>query len=209
MFLIYCAKFPNGKLYIGKATDLRGRQRAHKLNAKTGNSRFYSAIRKYGFENIVWSVLEMTEDESTSYELEIKHILAQKSNQKDYGYNMLAESSIAISRPVVRSDGLEYQSVNAAAHDVGCSHGNIVLAIRDDAYAKGYKWFYKSDPKPDRLGVTSNRYRKNRKVRRSDGKMYDGTASAGKSVCVTYKAIHQAIAKKGKSGGFYWKYEES
>jgi hypothetical protein len=194
-------------VYIGKASVLERRKISHKHNAKYGNSRFYAAIRKHGFHSIEWTVLEELADESAAYEAEIRHILALKSHDKDNGYNMLVESSVAKSRAVVRSDGREYDSVQAAAEENGCNYANISIAASSGNFACGYKWFYKSDPKPDRLGARSDRYKKRRGVVRSDGKMYANTAMAAQDVGMSYKTIHQAIRRGSKAGGYYWKYK--
>lgn len=52
--LIYQAKFPNGKRYIGQTINsFEGRKSAHLSAANNGcNYIFYRAIRKYGAENI-------------------------------------------------------------------------------------------------------------------------------------------------------------
>lgn len=59
--IIYQARFPNGKLYIGQtSTNLSVRIRTHKCNAVTHKKRsaLYEAIRKYGFEKVIWEKLE-------------------------------------------------------------------------------------------------------------------------------------------------------
>ncbi len=55
---VYKATFQNGKCYIGITNNFEKRKSQHKHNARKGlKYYFYQAIRKYGFESIVWEVL--------------------------------------------------------------------------------------------------------------------------------------------------------
>lgn len=65
--VIYCATFPNGKKYIGQ-TKRRfvDRYKEHKYASSLDEINlcpFYRAIKKYGFENLDWSILEICESE--------------------------------------------------------------------------------------------------------------------------------------------------
>lgn len=88
--LIYCATFPNNKIYIGCTVQtLAGRKRSHKYDAKNGktNMIFHKAINKYGFENIKWSVLFETFDHSELLKKEQEYIQQYKSLTPN-GYNI-------------------------------------------------------------------------------------------------------------------------
>ena len=96
MSLIYKASFPNGKVYIGQTTQtLENRKYQHKRDAIDLNrkSPFFFAIRKYGWENVEWEIIE--EGEFTAEELdkkEIYYISFYHSCVKDEncnGYNVL------------------------------------------------------------------------------------------------------------------------
>lgn len=57
----------NNKVYIGKSQDLERRYSSHKrnhLNPNTEdyNTKFYNALRKYGFENFVYEILEQSDN---------------------------------------------------------------------------------------------------------------------------------------------------
>ena len=63
--VIYCATFPNGKKYIGQ-TKRRfvDRYKEHKYASSLDGEKeypypFYFAIKKYGFDSIDWSILEV------------------------------------------------------------------------------------------------------------------------------------------------------
>lgn len=96
MSLIYKATFPNGKVYIGQTTQtLENRKYQHRRDAIDLNrkSPFFFAIRKYGWENVKWEIVE--EGEFTAEELddkEIYYISFYHSCVKDEncnGYNVL------------------------------------------------------------------------------------------------------------------------
>jgi len=59
--IIYCATFTNGRVYVGQTIQtLNARKAQHKWYAENfkDNFIFHRAIRKYGFDNIKWEVLE-------------------------------------------------------------------------------------------------------------------------------------------------------
>ena len=91
MGLVYVAKnVKNGKVYIGATKrDLKTRVYDHKKTYNNPESRIYdlklySAMRKYGFENFEFEVLEECEDSNLD-ELEKAYI--QKYNSVKNGYN--------------------------------------------------------------------------------------------------------------------------
>lgn len=57
--VIYAAVFPNSKRYVGQAGNFKNRKREHKrCSLKNTSLRFYKAVRKYGWDNIRWEILE-------------------------------------------------------------------------------------------------------------------------------------------------------
>ena len=69
--LIYKAtNLINGKIYIGMTTKtLEHRVKVHKRDSQRLNTYFYQAIRKQGFDNFKWEVIDTAE---TMEELEEK-----------------------------------------------------------------------------------------------------------------------------------------
>lgn len=51
------------KVYIGFATDFVKRLQRHKTRYKTTNTKFYAAIRKYGWDAFVWDIIYMSHDD--------------------------------------------------------------------------------------------------------------------------------------------------
>lgn len=81
----------NHKIYIGQTTDLIGRKSAHKYKATFIKSKFYNAVRKYGWEAFNFEVLDQVEGSSMEEitelldSLEIKYI--QEFDSFNKGYN--------------------------------------------------------------------------------------------------------------------------
>jgi len=87
--LVYCIEFPNGKRYVGKTEcDLGKRKKEHKHHSKKGTTRLYNAIRKYGWKNLKWSILDECECSSILSEREIYWISHFDCLDRDKGYNL-------------------------------------------------------------------------------------------------------------------------
>lgn len=88
---VYKYTSPNGKSYIGITKNLRRRKAEHKRLSKDVDRAFYRAIRKYGYENFSFEILEIVEAENLSrlketlFDLEKKYI--QKFDSFKNGYN--------------------------------------------------------------------------------------------------------------------------
>ena len=85
---IYKINFPNGKIYIGRAIDIKRRIWEH--YNKKDNTICQKALRKYydSFLDIEVSILEEIEDYSLIYDAERKWIKIYDSLNKEKGYNI-------------------------------------------------------------------------------------------------------------------------
>ena len=85
--IIYCYHcVSTGKKYIGKTLYERKRKQDHEYNACIGTStKFYNAVRKYGWENFVYGIVEILE--SNLLEEREKYYI-EKYNTLNNGYNM-------------------------------------------------------------------------------------------------------------------------
>ena len=64
MYLYQARNTENGKKYYGITKTFNRRLASHKFAANSGKkSKFYDAVRKYGWENFEWEVLEEGEPE--------------------------------------------------------------------------------------------------------------------------------------------------
>lgn len=87
--IIYCAKNKiNNKVYIGKTIKpLCKRMSDHKYEAfkRHRQSKFYNALREFGWENFSWSILGKTNTLTNLKKLERKLIIS--FNAIEEGYN--------------------------------------------------------------------------------------------------------------------------
>lgn len=75
----------NNKIYIGyTTTTLKNRMRQHKY----GKSYFGKSIKKYGFENFKWEILEDNILKENIRDREIYYIKNYNSNNSKFGYNL-------------------------------------------------------------------------------------------------------------------------
>lgn len=95
--VIYVALSPSGKKYYGKSCQsMQVRKKCHNYDANNTNKQkiFLSALRKYGTDNFIWSIVETltapTREELRSLlnEREKHWIQHDKTTDKNYGYNM-------------------------------------------------------------------------------------------------------------------------
>lgn len=84
---MYAAVFPNNKIYIGIASNLRTRKSRHKFSAVNNDyQKFYKAIRKYGFDSVDWYIIDRSD---CSFELrELEKFYIQLFDTYKNGYNM-------------------------------------------------------------------------------------------------------------------------
>ena len=86
-FTVYKHAAPDGRIYIG-ITSVDPVKRWQGGSGYKGNTYFTRAIKKYGWENFQHIILAdgLSEDEAKA--LEIKLIAENKSNQREYGFNI-------------------------------------------------------------------------------------------------------------------------
>ncbi len=82
----------NNKVYIGQSINIESRYRGHYNNHRNSNlqdynTKFYRALRKYGFENFDFAVIELIEDKNTVNDREIYWICYYDSFKNGYNSN--------------------------------------------------------------------------------------------------------------------------
>ena len=85
-FYVYVHVCPNGKRYVGVTTKVKPEYRWQGGNGYRYNKHFYSAILKYGWDNIEHEVFEVDSAEEM-YRKEVELISFYHSNDPEYGYN--------------------------------------------------------------------------------------------------------------------------
>jgi group I intron endonuclease len=163
----------NGKIYIGITTKKFGyRVNEHKNRHKATESRvystkFYRALRRYGFDNFEWEILDrsfMDNKEDAWKDLceKEKHWISHyNSYNKGYNSTLGGEGNLGADtkgtknprcQPVVKltkegeyleeyefiSDALESLGQTDISHIVKCCRGKLHMAY-------GYKWMYKDN----------------------------------------------------------------
>jgi group I intron endonuclease len=93
MYHIYCITFPNGKIYIGQSVNIKKRWYEHKRLGKKGEERtiLYQAIKKYSYENIIFTVIdnaETLEKINNKEKFYIQQYHSYIHDPKCNGYNM-------------------------------------------------------------------------------------------------------------------------
>ena len=87
MYTIYIHRFPNGKVYVG-CTGLEPKVRFGKNgNGYRTQERMWSAICKYGWNNIIHEILDQTNDRECASDLEQRYIAEYDSKNPEHGYN--------------------------------------------------------------------------------------------------------------------------
>lgn len=79
----------NGKIYVGKTCDVKGRWATHRSRAKAGEkSALYAAIRKYGEQAFAVETIISCWSEVASFDLERDTIVAFRAKVRGVGYNL-------------------------------------------------------------------------------------------------------------------------
>ena len=87
MGIIYCYKNKiNGKRYIGQTINPQQRKSAHISDSTHIDTKFYRAVRKYGWDNFEYEILAESEDRNELDKLEVDFI--KSFNSIENGYNI-------------------------------------------------------------------------------------------------------------------------
>lgn len=84
---VYKHTSPSGKVYIGITSRKAEKRWGHGSNYRY-NRYFYSAIKKYGWENITHEILFENLDKQSAEQKEVELIALYQSNDKRFGYNL-------------------------------------------------------------------------------------------------------------------------
>lgn len=193
----------NGKVYIGQSINIEQRIRQHKcVSQKENKSAYfalYRAIKKYGFDNFNFEVIEECSKEKLD-EREIYWISHYHSTVNENGYNMTFGGTNAVNkfyRTVVQMDSItgeelnKYPTLSEASRAVNGS----VNSIRGCCLGKfktsyGYAWKYEDD---DTYVFVPKSYTYKRKVKQIDRKT--------KEVIAVYDSAMEAAQAQNRPNG--------
>ena len=128
----------NNKVYIGQSINIDKRHKEHKHNHLNGNycnynSKFYRALRKYGFDNFEISVLEECSREELNTK-EVEYIKQYDSYRNGYNSTVGGEDNPSNHREIVdrRTEKLLNDPViNAKLSHKGEDNPNASLSEKD------------------------------------------------------------------------------
>jgi|SRR5690625_2296030 len=139
----------NGRIYVGSTTvSLAERIMKHRKDSRylNLNTYFIKAIRKHGWDNFEWSIIQFWEDEGTLRDIEDLCMIVCKSWQRDKGYNhhfnnikvqksrMLSDQSVRYIRNNYKPHDKKFSGV-ALAKEFGVSDKTIRNIVNRTAYA--------------------------------------------------------------------------
>jgi len=78
----------NEKCYIGQTNNIKRRIRRHKNDSRTSSLLLYKAIRKHGWENFKYKIIEKCDSREELDDLEFHYIKQYRSRQYQNGYNL-------------------------------------------------------------------------------------------------------------------------
>jgi group I intron endonuclease len=67
---IYLIKNPNNKIYIGQSIDIKKRFNQYRLLRCKGQPILYNSLKKYGYDNHIFEIIEIVDDENSLVERE-------------------------------------------------------------------------------------------------------------------------------------------
>jgi len=89
----------NGKVYIGFDSNWPHRKNSHKSYHKKQDTKFYRAIKKYGWDNFEWDVIyQSTDRDYTKYIMENNFILEHNSFNDGYNSTLGGDGTFGISK---------------------------------------------------------------------------------------------------------------
>lgn len=197
----------NNKVYIGITTKtLEHRKSIHKKDSKTKDTYFYKAIRKYGFENFSWEVIDTASSIEELHQKEIAYIKQYDSfDNKEKGYNTTS------------GGGSLYQMTESERK----ARSERVKGKNNPMYGKPSpmkgKQFSEEHKQKISLAL-KNSYREHviggnnpaaKKVRNMDtGEVFDTLTEAGKWCGKSRQNIGTACRSNGTktAGGYRWEY---
>lgn len=223
----------NHKVYIGLSTNLEERYHKHYLNMNNicHDEVFYKALRKYGWSNFEYTILEQyeyqTEDQSDCDlellgELEDQYIL-QYNSLVPNGYNMIPGgtngSGIMKRKPVEQYDLegnfiKEYISAFHASLETGFCHSDICACCRENNNKKivhGYQWKYKNSNKIIQKVIDKNSVKTVYQFTK-DGTLinqYNNLEEAAKATNLSKTTICGCCTtpdRNKSAGGYMWSY---
>jgi group I intron endonuclease len=119
----------NGKVYIGYTKNFDKRLNEHKQDSKRFNTKFYKAIKKYGWNNFTHTILCQSLCETHIKELEVYFISEHNSYKKGYNSTLGGEgNNTSVSEATRKKQSISRGGRFAAKDNLG----NTYQITKDD-----------------------------------------------------------------------------
>lgn len=207
MIIYKATNLINDKIYIGLTTkSLEHRISVHKKDSKSLNTYFYQAIRKYGFENFKWEVVDTAITMEELEEKERYYIKLYGSfDNKEIGYNTQSGGNnlyeITKEQRKQRSDRAKGKN-NPMYGTISPMRGK---KFTEDHKKKISEAIKKAD-RPHMYGGTNPSARKVKNI--DTGEIFNTMTEASKRYPgLSRQSInHNCVGRTKKAGGFRWEY---
>ena len=207
MIIYKATNLINDKIYIGLTTkSLEHRISVHKKDSKRHNTYFYQAIRKYGFENFKWEVVDTAITMEELEEKERYYIKLYGSfDNKEIGYNTQSGGNnlyeITKEQRKQRSDRAKGKN-NPMYGTISPMRGK---KFTEDHKKKISEAIKKAD-RPHMYGGTNPSARKVKNI--DTGEIFNTMTEASKRYPgLSRQSInHNCVGRTKKAGGFRWEY---
>lgn len=227
--IIYKYTSPSNKVYIGQTINESKRKNTHK-NAEFNNDcrlpYFYNAIRKYGFNNFKYEVIERIyfslEERDSIYEklnsLEEYYISFYKSNDLNFGYNITKGGNNVSPKTYKKVnqyslDGKfikSYMSIAEASRDTGIYSRTICACCNKEVKsAGGYYWGYFENDNDINI---NNSWGKRRKIFKYDLnnnliKIFNSVTEAAKELKIDVSYFAKIVKEEKIYKNYIWKFK--
>ncbi len=130
--IVYIYTFPNDKKYVGQTCQSLN-QRARKGEGYINSPLVYSAIKKYGWDNIKIETFSCSSKEQMDY-LEKYYIRFYKTYDKQFGYNLTfgGEGSLRHDRKLVCELWKQGLTIGGIAKQIGCKGATVTAILIDE-----------------------------------------------------------------------------
>ena len=233
-YTVYMHTCPNNKRYVG-VTRRKPRRRwgSSGQRYKEHNKHFYSAIQKYGWDNIQHEILAEGITKKAAEWLEKYYIALYQTTDRRYGYNHaqggLVNSAWKMPKTFVMAHGkavdkydlngnfiASYLSTAEAARSVNLANGSQITSVCNGKLHRAGGCIFRWKGEPFDKYYTGRLSNDKRAVRQLDlnGNLiaiYPSCADAERSTGVPNTNIIKVCkgdSGRKKAGGYIWQYEE-
>lgn len=213
----------NNKVYIGQSEDIYKRWEAHKVRAynEKYQYKFYEAVRKYGLENFVFTIIELCDferlDEREQYWIKYYDSYNNGYNSTEGGDTLWKEAIQKTQKIVLQYDLdgnfiKQFPSAHEAERQTGIQFTLICKVCRGEReQTGGYIWRYLDNPLPIKK---LTKVRMSYPVQQFDLEnnlinTFKTAAEAERQTGINSIVIARVCKGKGKTaGGYIWKYKK-